>query len=74
MLDLTQNDGPIVNFLMHIIIYSTVYDKKKCICIRIGSFGLYIYFGIRVTVKLLEKKGCYILFLYQSTISIELWY
>ena len=40
---------------MHIIIYSTVYEKKH-ICIRIGSTGLYIYFGIIATVKLLEKK------------------
>ena len=30
--------------------------EKKHICIRIGSAGLYIYFGIRVTVKLLERK------------------
>ena len=56
MWDLSQNDGPIVNVLMHIIIYSTVYIKKH-ICIRIASAGLYIYFGIRATVKLLEKKG-----------------
>ena len=46
---------------MHIIIYSTVYrKKKKHICIHIGSAGLYIYFGIRATVKLLEKNGYYI--------------
>ena len=55
MWDLSQNNGSIANILMHIIIYSTVY-KKKCICIRIGSTELYIYFGIRATVKLLEKK------------------
>ena len=55
---LPQNDGPTTNVLMHIIIYSTVYEKK-CICISIGCVGLYIYFGIRATVKLLEKKGCY---------------
>ena len=43
---------------MHIIIYSTVYEKikNKRICIRIGSAELYIYFGIRATVKLLGKK------------------
>ena len=66
MWDLSQNDGPTANVLMHIIIYSTVYEKrkrkKKHIRIRIGSIGLYIYFGIRATVKLLENKGCYILF------------
>ena len=57
MWDLSQNDGPTANVFMHIIIYSTVYEKKKKgICIRIGSVGLYIYFGIRGTVKLLEKK------------------
>ena len=56
MWDLSQNDGPIANVLMHTIIYSIVYEKKKRICIRIGSVGLYIYFDIRVTVKLLEKK------------------
>ena len=55
---LSQNDGPTINVLMHIIIYSTVYEEKKSICIRIGSTGLYIYFGIRATIKLLEKKGC----------------
>ena len=51
------NDGLTANVLMHIIIYSTVYEKKKRICIRIGSVGLYIYFGIKATIKLLEKKG-----------------
>ena len=59
MWDLSQNDGPTANVLMHIIIYSTVYEKinkKKLICIYIGSVGLYIYFGIRATVKLLKKK------------------
>ena len=62
MLDLFQNYWPTANVLMHIIIYSTVYEKKKkkkkkkriCICISIA--GLYIYFGIRATVKFLEKK------------------
>ena len=39
MWDLSQNDEPFANVLMHIIIYSTVY-KKKCICICIGSAGL----------------------------------
>ena len=29
MWDLSQNDGPTANVLMHIIIYSTVYEKKK---------------------------------------------
>ena len=29
MWDLSQNDGPIANVLMHIIIYSTVYEKKN---------------------------------------------
>ena len=29
MWDLSQNDGPTANVLMHIIIYSTVYGKKK---------------------------------------------
>ena len=62
MWDLSQKDGPTANVLMHIIIYSTVYEKKKRkkkrICIHIGCVGLYIYFGIRATVKLLEKKGC----------------
>ena len=56
MWDLSQNDGSTANVLMHIIIYSIVYKKKR-ICIRISSTGLYIYFGIRATVKLLENKG-----------------
>ena len=56
MWELSQNDGPTANVLMQIIIYSAIYEKKKHICIRIGSAGLYIYFGIRATVKLLEKK------------------
>ena len=34
-----------------------IQKKKKKICIRIGNVGLYIYFGIIATVKLLEKKG-----------------
>ena len=53
------NDDPTANVLMHIIIYSTVYEKKKKkrICIHIGSARLYIYFGIKAAVKLLEKKG-----------------
>ena len=61
MWDLSQNDGFTANVLMHIIIYFTVYEKKEKenICICIGSAGLYIYFSIRVTIKLLEKKGCY---------------
>ena len=29
MWDLSQNDGPIANILMHIIIYSIVYEKKR---------------------------------------------
>ena len=29
MWDLSQNDGPTANVLMHIIIYSTVYEKKN---------------------------------------------
>ena len=29
MWDLSQNDGPTVNVLMHIIIYSKVYKKKR---------------------------------------------
>ena len=29
MWDLSQNDGPTANVLMHIIIYSTVYEKIK---------------------------------------------
>ena len=37
------NDGPTANVLIHIIIYSTLY-KKKCICIHIGSAGVYILF------------------------------
>ena len=55
MWDLSQNYGPTVNVLMHIIIYSIVYEKKR-ICIRIGSAGFCIYFGISATVKLLEKN------------------
>ena len=61
MWDLSQNDGPTANVLMHIIIYSTVYEKKNYICICIGNVGLYIYIGIRAIVKLLQKKKkrCY---------------
>ena len=67
MSDLSQNDGPITNVFMHIIIYSTVYRKKKRICIRIDSARLYIYFGIRATIKLLEeKKWVLYLFWFQS--------
>ena len=62
MWDLSQNDRLTSNILMHIIIYSTVYKKKR-ICIRIGSAGLYIYFGIRATVKLLKEKKGFIPFL-----------
>ena len=29
MWDLSQNDGPTANVLMYIIIYSTVYEKKR---------------------------------------------
>ena len=58
MWDLSQNDGPIANVLMHSIIYSIIYGKKS-VCIRIDCAGLYIYFGIKATVKLLEKNGCY---------------
>ena len=29
MWDLSQNDGPTVNVLMHIILYSTLYEKKN---------------------------------------------
>ena len=78
MWDLSQNDGPTANVMLHIIIYILQYTKRKKetkrICIRIDSVRLYIYFGIRATVKLLEKKGCCILFWYQSTSSIELRY
>ena len=52
---------------MHIIIYSTICEKKnKQIFIHIGSVGLYIYFGIRATVELLENKGVLNLKWYQS--------
>ena len=55
---------------MHIIIYSTVYGKKKRICIRIGSAELYIYFGIRATVKLLEKEGVTFYFSIRATVKL----
>ena len=55
MWDLSQNNGSTANVLMHIIIYYIVYEKKS-ICICIGSARLYIYFGIKPIVKLLEKK------------------
>ena len=55
MWELSQNDGHAANVLMHII-YILQYTKKKRICIRIGSVGIYIYFGIRSIVKLLEKN------------------
>ena len=64
------NDRPTANVLMQIIIYSTVY-KKKCICIRIGSAGLYIYFGIRATVKLLEKKKGMLHFILVSELQLN---
>ena len=41
MWDLSQNDGPTLNVLMHIIIYSTIYGKKKRICIHISSARCY---------------------------------
>ena len=50
MWDLSQNDGPTTNVLIHIIIYFTVY--KKHICILIGNLGKGVtyYFGIRTQV------------------------
>ena len=56
------------------ITFQLMHGWKKHICIHIGSAGLYIYFCIRATVKLFEKNGCYILFSYKSTSSIELRY
>ena len=64
-----------VGFIPKLLAYLKCFDsyyyilynirKKKCICICIGSAGLYIYFGIRTTVKLLKKKKKgYILFWY----------
>ena len=63
MWDLSQNVGPTANVLMHIIIYSTVYKKKKkekrkknvFVFVSI-ALDFTFYFGIRATVKFLEKK------------------
>ena len=54
MWDLSQNDGPIANVLMHIIIYSTVYKKNVFVFISVVLEFTY-YFGIRAIVKILEK-------------------
>ena len=74
MWNLFQNDGPTANVLMHIIIYSIVYEKKNVFVFVSVALDFTFYFGIKATVKLLEKKGVLHLFWYQSTISIELWY
>ena len=65
MWDLSQNDGPIANVLMHIIIYSTVYEKKIFVFVSIELDFTY-YFGIRATVKLLEKKKRVLHFIFVS--------
>ena len=56
MWDLSQNDGPTANVLMHIIIYSTIYEKKIIFVFISIELDFTYYFGIRATVKLLEKK------------------
>ena len=56
MWDLSQNDGPTANVLMHIIIYSTLYEKKNVFVFVSIALYFTFYFGIRATVKLLEKK------------------
>ena len=66
MWDLSQNGGPTVNILMHIIIYSTVYEKKNVFVFVSIALDVTFYFDIRATVKLLEKQRCYILFWCQS--------
>ena len=53
MWDLSQNDEC---FDAYYYIFYSIQKKKKHICIRIGRAGLYIYFGIKATMKLLEKK------------------
>ena len=52
MWDLSQNDEPTTNVLMHIIIYSTVYKKNVFVFISVALDFTY-YFGIIATVKLL---------------------
>ena len=78
MWDLSQNDEPTANVLMHIIIYSTVYEKKKKkrkkrkrkrknVFVFV-SVALDFRF-IRATVKLLEKKDVTFYFGIRATIK-----
>ena len=72
MWDLFQNDEPTTNVLMHIIIFGSI-QKNIFVFVSVALNFTY-YFSIRATIKLLEKKGCYILFWYPSISSIELRY
>ena len=55
MWDLSQNDGPTANVLMRVIIYSIIYKKNVFVFVSV-ALDFTFYFGIRATVKLLEKK------------------
>ena len=70
MWDLSQNDGPTANVFMHIIIYSTVYEKKekKTVFVFVSvalDFILILVSELQLNCKK-KKKGFYVLFWYQS--------
>ena len=57
--DLSQSDGPAANVFMHIIIYSTIYEKKNVFVFVSVALEFTYYFDIRATIKLL--KWCLII-------------
>ena len=63
MWDLSQNDGSSANVLMHIIIYSIVYEKKNVFVFVSVALDFTFILVSKLLVKLLKKKekkeGCY---------------
>ena len=58
MWELSQNDGPPVNVLMHIIIYSTVYKKNVFVFVSVAlDFTFILVSGLQLNCR--KKKGRY---------------
>ena len=55
MWDLSQNDGPTANVLMHIIIYSTVYEKNIFVFISV-ALDFTFFFISELQLNCYKKK------------------
>ena len=57
MWELSQNDGPTANVLMHIIIYSTVYEKKNVFVFVLIALDFTFILVSELQLNCYKKKG-----------------